>query len=159
MEVNIKNFKVQDGYSMEDIGRQIYVYLQQDKQEDNIIPMIVVTDGSKIKIINDARDLPTNWKYETKRTYSDVIEYYLRNQTNDTLYCIYGTDAILKIYPSIIYYCDVAKKMSQNDNNNSDEQINSPYIIVNKINDNKSLTEIVKYSTTIVEPVSYKDLL
>ncbi len=150
MEVVIDNIKISDGDSMEDIGR--YIYLNINKNNKTDIPIIIVVDGSKIKLIKDVRTLPTNWEYETKRQYNDVIEYYIRDKMNDTLYCIYGITSVLEVFPGIINYCDIASKQYYNtkyeiqNSKTSDDHIN----ITRKM-PNKFSIEIIKYSTPIIE--------
>ena len=144
---------------MEDIGRCVYLNVAKNKDNncnENIIPIIIVVDGSKIKIITNSANLPTSWIYETKRIYKDVIEYYIRDKLSDTLYCIYGVDAVLDIFPGIINYCDISSKKYYSNNiilsSDDHTQIN-----ITRMNKNKFSMEIVKYSTPITEKTGLRN--
>jgi hypothetical protein len=154
MEVTINQLSVQDGDSMEDIGRQIY---KMTRNDPNKVPFVIVIDSSKLKLLKSIQHLPSTWEYETKQTVGDITEYYIRDRINDTLYCIYGTSEILQIFPEIIDYCDVAKqKYKEKINLQTQSGVPSPSNVISmKIIENKILTEIIRYSLPIVESTNF----
>lgn len=159
MELSLDNINVRDGYNMEDIARCIYIDCRHKKLDK--MPYILTVDGSHIKILDTTVNLPSSWEYQTKMITNqndfDVVEYYLRDRISDTLYCIFGIDAVLNIFPGITNHCDMANKMyySKHKVILEDEKTSiCKNINITRNNaDNKFSTEIIKYSTPITEPI------
>ena len=160
MEVIIDNITIKDGYNMEDIARCIYLNIVNSQSDD--MPYILTIDGSNIKILKSLSGLPTSWEYQTKRVTRhssfDVVEYYLRDRISDTLYCIFGIDTVLKVFPDIISFCELASMTYKNKGVIIEKEPPHENINITRCTNNGYSMEIIKYSTPITEPIKITPL-
>lgn len=63
--------------------------------------LLCVIDGTTLRYYDNAKLFPTNIRFDYKQKHGSVVEYYFRDNSDDTLYCVFGQTNARLFYPSL----------------------------------------------------------